>query len=81
MDESGPGTKNPHNIPYKDTKIFPKWDLNVNSVGVASRELKVGQPSLVLAGDFAYRRAGHWAAAPIVIESHKLVFFTVDKAG
>lgn len=38
-----------------------------------------GKVNLVKATDFAYSEG--WDASPIVIESHKLVFFTVPKAG
>lgn len=34
---------------------------------------------LVKLGDYAY--SAGWDSSPIVIESHKLVFFTVPKAG
>jgi hypothetical protein len=36
------------------------------------------QKDLVQYGDSIYRRGGDWDAAPIVIESHKLVFFSVS---
>ena len=35
--------------------------------------------NLVKAGDFVYSEG--WDSSPIVVESHKLVFFTVPKAG
>ncbi|CAB9497593.1 carbohydrate [Seminavis robusta] len=31
--------------------------------------------------DYIYGNAGSWDAAPIVVESHKLVFFSIPKAG
>ena len=46
--------------------------------GVAKRSTRHWN-DLVKANDFVYSKA--WDAAPIVIESHKLVFFTVPKAG
>lgn len=37
---------------------------------------------LVKKGDFIYYKAeDRWDAAPIVVESHKLIFFTIPKAG
>ncbi|CAB9497592.1 Carbohydrate sulfotransferase 9 [Seminavis robusta] len=47
--------------------------------GFAKRSMKHANV-LVKAGDFVYSEAG-WDSSPIVIESHKLVFFTVPKAG
>lgn len=40
------------------------------------------QKDLVKAGDYIYfRDEEHWDAAPVVLESHKLVFFTIPKVG
>jgi len=40
------------------------------------------QKDLVQAGDYIYyRNEADWDSAPIVVESHKLVFFTVPKVG
>lgn len=36
---------------------------------------------LVKAGDFIYYDKYDWDSAPVVVESHKLVFFTIPKAG
>jgi hypothetical protein len=46
--------------------------------GVAKRSIR-RLNDMVKANDFVYSKA--WDASPIVIESHKLVFFTVPKAG
>lgn len=38
-------------------------------------------PSLVEESDYIYRYNGIWDASPIVLESHKLIFFSIPKAG
>lgn len=41
--------------------------------------LTLNLPKILRATDYAYKR--EWDAAPVVIESHKLVFFTLPKVG
>jgi hypothetical protein len=49
-------------------------------VRVRSGDLKKDPPIRVQSGDFIYRR-GDWDGAPVVVESHKLVFFPIAKVG
>jgi hypothetical protein len=54
----------------------------VSSESSVSKQLatfKGKAPVMVQVDDFVYKRG--WNAAPVVIESHKLIFFTVQKAG
>lgn len=39
------------------------------------------QYDIVKAGDYIYYRTDDWDAAPIIVESHKLVFFSIPKVG
>ena len=55
------------------------FSLDKDNHLISQQRSNRGPIDLVKPNDFVYSAA--WDASPIVIESHKLVFFTVPKAG